>query len=202
MYTYIKGKLIQADPSHAIVEAGGIGYLVKISPGCFTRLPQAGQTVQLFTSFIVRENSQTLYGFLGVDERDVFDVLMNVSGIGPKLALSLVGHMTLTDLQTAVGKSDALSISKVPGIGKKTAERLIVEMRDKLPNMFHKKTADYAVSFPKGSRMQIAHDVAGALVNLGYHHTKAQKAAAQVVDTHAESEDLSFLIRESLKAVQ
>ena len=198
MYAYIRGKLIQSDPSHALIDVNGIGYLIKISAGCFSNLPQAGKTLQLYTSFIVRENSQALYGFFTAAERDVFDVLLNVSGIGPKLALSLVGHMTLTDLQAAVGRADSKAISRVPGVGKKTAERLIVEMRDKLPNMFHKTASDFAVSVPLDSRSQ---DIIGALVNLGYNQTQAQKAAQKILETHSDTEDLSHLIRESLKVV-
>jgi len=198
MYAYIRGKLIESDPSGAVVDVNGVGYEIKISAGCFSRLPQAGESVQLFTSFVVRENSQALYGFLSSAERDLFDVLLNVSGIGPKLALSLVGHMTLTDLQAAVGQGNAKAISRVPGVGKKTAERLIVEMRDKLPNMFHKTVSELAVSLPADSRSQ---DITGALVNLGYNQAQAQKAAQKILKTHGDTEDLSVLIRESLKVV-
>jgi len=198
MYAYMQGKLVQSGPSKAVIDVNGIGYLIQISAGCFSHLPPVGENIQLYTAFIVRENSQALYGFFKAEERDVFNVLLNVSGIGPKLALSLVGHMTLTDLQAAVGQADAKAISKVPGVGKKTAERLIVEMRDKLPNMFHKKVSEYAVSVPLDSRSQ---DIVGALVNLGYNQTQALKAAQKTLDIHSETSDLALLIRESLKLV-
>jgi len=202
MYAYLRGKLVKSDPSHAILDVNGVGYTIKISAGCFSKLPQVGKEVQLYTSFIVRENLQALYGFFAAEERDVFEVLMNVSGIGPKLALSLVGHMTLTDLQAAVGRSDTKAISRVPGVGKKTAERLIVEMRDKLPNMFHKSAAEYAVPIPSDPRSQAMQDVVGALVNLGYHHAQSLQTAKKILEKHSEKEDLSVLIRESLKMVK
>ncbi|NGX58748.1 MAG: Holliday junction ATP-dependent DNA helicase RuvA [Chlamydiae bacterium] len=201
MYAYIQGKLVHSDPSFVLIDVNGVGYSIRISVGCFSNLPQIGGQLQLYTSFIVRENSQTLYGFISPKERDVFEVLMNVSGIGPKLALSLVGHMTLTDLQSAVSRSDFRVISRVPGIGKKTAERLVVEMRDKLPNMFSKTPSDYAISVPSDPRSQTAQDIAGALVNLGYKQVKAQQAAQKTLEDFSETEDLSILIRESLKLI-
>ena len=128
-------------------------------------------------------------------------MLINISGIGPKLALSLVGHMSLTDLQSAVINADSKFISRVPGVGKKTAERLIVEMRDKLPDMFGKNPSEYQVIVAAGSGSQLSRDIAGALVNLGYNQIKAQTAAQKTIESRSESSDLSVLIREALKFV-
>ena len=201
MYVHLRGKLIEPSPSHIVVDVGGIGYKVFISASCFSKLPQTGSEVFLHTSFIVRENFQALYGFLTSKERDVFEVLINISGIGPKLALSLVGHMSLTDLQSAVINADSKFISRVPGVGKKTAERLIVEMRDKLPDMFGKNPSEYQVIVAAGSGSQLSRDIAGALVNLGYNQIKAQTAAQKTIESRSESSDLSVLIREALKFV-
>lgn len=201
MYAYIKGTLVQSEPSNALLDVNGVGYSIRISAGCFSKLPQIGDTVQLYTSFVVRENSQTLYGFMSSKERDVFEVLLNVSGIGPKLALSLVGHMTLTDLQNAISRSDYRVISRVPGIGKKTAERLVVEMRDKLPNMFSKTPSDYSIPVASDPKSQMTQDIMGALVNLGYTQAKAQQAAQKTLEDFSENENLAKLIRESLKFV-
>ncbi len=201
MYAHLQGKLFESRPSFVIVEAGGVGYKILISASCFSKLPQAGETIFLHTSFICRENSQALYGFLTSKERDVFEVLINISGIGPKLALSLVGHMTLADLHSAVISADAKSISRVPGVGKKTAERLIVEMKGKLPNMFGKDPSEYAIQISSEGAADLSQDIIGALINLGYNQAKAQSAAKKSLEKHSESADLSILIREALKFV-
>lgn len=199
MYAHLQGKLIESCPSHVIVDVGGVGYKVFISAGVFSKLPGKEEEIFLYTSFIVRENMQSLYGFLTAKERDVFEVLININGIGPKLALSLVGHMTLADLQSAVSRADAKAISRVPGVGKKTAERLIVEMKGKLPGLFGKKPSDFSVEMPLGS--QISSDIMGALINLGYSPVKAHTAAKETVEKYASSSDLSELIREALKVI-
>ena len=145
MIAFIKGKLAHASPASVIVDAGGIGYKIFIPANLYNALPQIGSEVLLQTSFVVRELSQTLYGFLSAHDRDVFEALMGVTGIGPKTALAVIGHLSVHDLQRAIAGHDIMTISKVPGIGKKTAERLIIEMRDKLPAMFAHDPADFAV---------------------------------------------------------
>jgi len=140
-----KGKLAHSSPASIIIDAGGIGYKIFIPANIFNALPQIGSEVMLQTSFVIRELSQTLYGFLSAHERDVFEALMGVTGIGPKTALAVIGHLSVHDLQRSIAGHDIATISKVPGIGKKTAERLIIEMRDKLPAMFAHDPADFAV---------------------------------------------------------
>src|SRR5437868_894036 len=128
MYAFIKGLLVQSSPMSVIVETNGIGYRVFIPANVFGKLPQINHQVILHLSYVVRELSQTLYGFHSESERDLFEELMGVTGIGPKMALNVIGHLSLQDLQRAVSSHDIVSLSKVPGIGKKTAERLIIEM--------------------------------------------------------------------------
>ncbi len=119
MFAFIKGELVYASPLNVIVETNGIGYKIFVPASVFSKLPQLGNAVFLHVSYVVRELSHTLYGFLSVQERDLFEMLMGVTGIGPKLALSLIGHMILHDLKKAITNGEIVVICKVPGIGKK-----------------------------------------------------------------------------------
>ncbi|MCB1149460.1 MAG: Holliday junction branch migration protein RuvA [Chlamydiia bacterium] len=190
MYSFLKGTLFESSPAFCVLDVQGVGFKVYISLNTYSKLPQTGKVLTLFTSFVVREQSHALYGFLTTKERDLFEVLINVSGIGPKLALSLIGHMTFEDLSNAVTKADAKSISKVPGIGKKTAERLIVEMRDKL--------GVKTTLLPMSTK---AADLSSALVNLGYSQAVADKATIKTLEKNPDEENFSQLIRHALTIV-
>jgi Holliday junction DNA helicase RuvA len=200
MFAYIKGELISSTTFTAILETGGIGYLIYIPVNVSAKLPQMGNQVLLHTSFVVRELSQTLYGFLASQERDLFETLMGVTGIGPKLALSMIGHMPLSDLHRAVSNGDLPKLCKIPGIGKKTAERLIIELRDKLPEVESHSPADLSIqiSDPKAHKIR---DAMSALINLGYNSATAQKAIKKTIGDFPEEVDLSTLITHSLKNV-
>src|SRR5688500_550395 len=124
MYAYIKVILIEATISNVILEAYGIGYKIYTPVNLFSQLPQIVEIILLHTSFIIRKNSQTLYRFLSSQERDLFEALQGVTGIGPKVALCIIGHITTKSLALAISQADIPAISKIPGIGKKTAERL------------------------------------------------------------------------------
>lgn len=200
MYAFIKGELVSVTPVKAIVEASGIGYLIFIPPNVFGKLPQLGNQVFLHTSFVVRELSQTLYGFLSEHERDLFETLMGVTGIGPKLALSIIGHLPLHDLHRAVSNGDLPKLCKVPGIGKKTAERLVIELRDKLPDVESHSPSELSIqlSDPKSHKIR---DAMSALINLGYNSMTAQKAIKKTLGDFSEEIDLPTLITHSLKNV-
>ena len=183
----------------AVVEAGGIGYKIFIPANLYGKLPQIGAEVVLHLSFIVREASHALYGFLRAEERDLFEELMNVSGIGPKIAISLVGHMALEDFYKAVGNGDIPAISNVPGIGKKTAERLILEMRDKLTKSTKfALPMEFAESSPHAQKIA---DGINALINLGYNQATAQKAITKSLKSLTDATDLPTLITQALKNV-
>jgi len=200
MFAYIKGKLVDANPLSVIVDVGGIGYKIFISARAFGQLPKHGETVFLHTAFIVREASQTLYGFLASGERELFEALLNVSGVGPKLALALIGHLTLEDLQRAINAADTYSLSKVPGVGKRTAERLIVELKDKLPALFPR---DIATSPEVTGNLGpvLIKDAVSALVNLGYTQAIAKKAIQDSLKELPEDVKLPVLITTALKNV-
>lgn len=200
MFAYIKGILAHASPSNVVIEAGGVGYKIFIPASMFSRLPHLGTELSLHTSFVVREQAQTLYGFLTTHERDFFEALMGVTGIGPKIALALIGHMPLNELQQAISMEDTATLCRVPGIGKKGAERLIIEMRDKVAIHAH-NPGDFAIHSHCDPRAQTVNDAMSALINLGYTQATAQKAIKKTLKDIPEGIDVSALIATALKHV-
>ncbi len=196
MYEYIKGALISSTPSKAIVETQGIGFCILIPLNNFSKLPPLGSTVTLFTSFIVRQEAQRLFGFLTSHERDLFESLVEVSAIGPKTALCLIGHMEIGDLQVAISQGDIKLICKIPGIGKKTAERLIVEMRDKIKKGIDRSAS--SIQGPIGQQGTIS-DAISALIHLGYNSVQAQKAIQAALAQNQEEPELGRLITSALR---
>lgn len=196
MMEYIKGILTGASLEKTIIEASGIGYRISIPLNNYTKLPKIGEPLQLFLSTVIREDSHKHYGFLTLEERDLFEILTQISGIGPKTALALLGHLEAADLQIALSSSDVQSICKAPGIGKKTAERLIIEMRDKV-----QKNPITKISLPSSrtSHTSIAQDALSALVNLGYPSASAQKAVCATIEEMEDGADLAKVITHSLK---
>ncbi len=199
MYEFIKGKLIEATPCKAVVETQGIGFCLLIPFNHFAKLPKAGETVTLFTSFVVREDSQKLFGFLTRHERDLFESLIEVSGVGPKTGLCLVGHMEVGELQAALSQGNIQRICKIPGIGKKTAERLVVEMRDKMK----KEIGASSVHPLQGSQGQqgVVADAISALINLGYNNQQSQKAIQAALEKTQGEPELAKLITAALRQI-
>lgn len=200
MFAYLKGIIASSTPSYVIVEVNGIGYILYIPARVFAQIPQLGQKVQFYTSFIVREASQDLYGFLTPHDRDFFEVLLNVSGIGPKTALNLIGHLTFGELQGAILQQNIPLLTKVPGIGKKTAERLVVELKDKVLD-FAPDPSEHAVNMHVDPQSRQIQDAMMALVNLGYNQNTAQKAIKLSLKELTEETDLATLITVALKNV-
>jgi Holliday junction DNA helicase RuvA len=189
MYTYLKGILNQATPLLAIVDVQGVGYAVSIPLNTYTKLPPVGSSLLLHVSFVVREDAHRLYGFLAEEERDLFELFIAISGIGPKTALALIGHIDLTDLQAAIGQGNSAFLCKIPGIGKKTAERLIVELKDKTAKLSKKSTPTV-----KG-----AGDAISALIHLGYNAAQAQKAVQAALKSGPKEPELAALITSALR---
>jgi len=198
MFAYIKGTLIHVSPMAAIIESCGIGYKIFIPASAFAQMPHQNEAIIMHLSFVVREQAQTLYGFFSANERDFFEALLGVTGIGPKLALALIGHMPLHDLQKAIADEDTASICRVPGIGKKGAERLIIEMRDKIAAFGH---VDISISTPNNPQKQKISDAMNALINLGYNQMTAQKAIQKSLKDSSEEIELGELISCALKHV-
>lgn len=201
MIAYIKGRLVQATPLAVIIETNGLGYKIFIPASAFSKLPQIDEETILYTSFVVRELSHTLYGFNTAQDRDLFEALLNVTGIGPKIAISVIGHLSAQELHQAILNHDITSISKVPGIGKKTAERLIIEMRDKIGSILPFDPTEYAVQTNLDPKVQQISDAMSALVNLGYNQITAQKAIKKTLKEISETLSLSDLITISLKNI-
>jgi holliday junction DNA helicase RuvA len=170
MIAHLRGKLIARHPNQAIVETGGVGYDVVISVPTFSQLPPLGSEVSLHIHTHVREDQIALYGFLRAEEKHLFEKLITVSGIGPKLAITILSGMAADEMVNAIRNNDIARLTKIPGIGKKTAERLVLELRDKLPA----GQTELAQAVPALSAVQ--EDVLSALVNLGYQRAAAEKA--------------------------
>lgn len=200
MFAYLKGILVHTTPLNVTLDVNGIGYQIFTPLSSLEKLPPLGETIQFHTSFVVREFAHTLYGFLTMEERDVFEDLLNVTGIGPKLAINLIGHLSLRALQTAVFNQDIMTLCKIPGVGKKTAERLIVELKDKLSQL-PQSSLDHSYVIKLDPKKQQIQDAVLALINLGYNQSKAQKAIQNGLKEVPENFDLAALITCSLKHV-
>ncbi|MCB1114216.1 MAG: Holliday junction branch migration protein RuvA [Chlamydiia bacterium] len=198
MFSYLNGTLSEATPSNATIDIQGVGYQAQITPTTYNALPQTGQKVMLFTSFVVRENAHTLYGFLTKEEKGLFESLLDVSGVGPKMALSLTGHLSPEELFGAIVKQDVKLLSKVPGIGKKTAERMILDLKDKAAKIAGAHPKNYLINLPLDQETE---DALSALTNLGYTPSVAEKALKKVRESHPEGLSLGELITQALRAI-
>ena len=194
MYEAIRGTLKEKEPLKAVVEAAGISYRLAIPLSTYTRLPALETSVHLFLTQVVREDAHILYAFLIKEERDLFETLIGLSGIGPKTAAGIIGHMELGAFHRAIGAADIRILSKLPGIGKKTAERLVIEMRDKVKG----KEKDLPVHL-RASGGDLASDAVSALMNLGYNPIDAQKAVQAARQDKKEETDLGRLITAALQ---
>ena len=174
MIAHLRGRLITRHPNQAIVDAGGVGYDVTISVPTFSELPPLGGEVSLHIHTHVREDQLALYGFLRPEEKQLFEKLLTVSGIGPKLAITILSGMPTDEMVNAIRGNDVARLTKIPGIGKKTAERMVLELRDKLAVAGNEPAA----VMPSFSALQ--EDVLSALVNLGYQRAAAEKALGAV----------------------
>ena len=195
MIAHLRGTLLAKHPQQAIVEAGGVGYDVVISIPTFTALPAEGVEVALHIHTQVREDTLALYGFLDPAEKRVFERLITVSGVGPKLAVTILSGLTAERLVAAIRGQDHATLTLIPGVGKKLAERLVVELKDKLDDM-----ASAPLQAQAGP---MAEDVLSALLNLGYQRPAAQKAIAAAVSKDKKLADhFDALFRAALAAIR
>jgi holliday junction DNA helicase RuvA len=172
MIAHLRGKLLVKHPNQAIVDVAGVGYDVTITIPTYSELPGPGSEVALHIHTHVREDAIALYGFLRIAEKSLFEKLLTVSGIGPKLAITILSGMPADEMVNAIRGGDVARLTRIPGIGKKTAERMVLELRDKLPPT----AAGAEVSVPALNAVE--EDVISALVNLGYQRPAAEKALA------------------------
>ncbi|HEX4426355.1 MAG TPA: Holliday junction branch migration protein RuvA [Terriglobales bacterium] len=172
MIAHLRGKLLAKHPNQAIVETSGVGYDVVITVPTFSDLPGLGSEVALHIHTHVREDQIALYGFLRPTEKTLFEKLITVSGIGPKLAITILSGMAADEMVGSIRGNDIARLTRIPGIGKKTAERMVLELRDKLP------AQGTEVVTPVSSLSAMEEDVLSALMNLGYQRPAAEKALA------------------------
>ncbi|MFT4114584.1 Holliday junction branch migration protein RuvA [Silvibacterium sp.] len=196
MIAHLRGRLFSKQPGQAIVEAGGVGYDVTITIPTFTSLPAEGAEVALFIHTQVREDLLALFGFLDLNEKRLFERLITVSGVGPKLAVTILSGLSTEMLVGAIRGQDHATLTRIPGVGKKLAERLVVELKDKLEDMASAPAAVVSAG-PAGE------DVLSALVNLGYQRLAAQKAIETAVAKDKELGDhFDELFRAALKVIR
>ena len=194
MIAHLRGKVLAKHPNQAVVETGGVGYDVTISVPTFSDLPPVGSEVALFIHTHVREDALALYGFLRSSEKLLFEKLITVSGIGPKLAITILSGMAADEMVGAIRGNDVARLTRIPGIGKKTAERMVLELRDKLPQAG-------PISVPAAAPISaVEEDVLSALANLGYQRVAAEKALA-IATKNGKGGSFDALFREALSSL-
>ena len=184
----VSGTLLEKNPPQVVVDVGGVGYEIDVPMSTFYNLPKLHEKVVLFAHLVVREDAQLLYGFGTEAERATFRQLLKVSGVGPKVALAVLSGMSVNDLAAAVALQESGRLTKVPGIGKKTAERLLLELKDRLK-------VDVRISVAGDTAVSSAADILNALISLGYNDKEAQYAIKQL----ASDVSVSDGIRQALK---
>jgi Holliday junction DNA helicase, RuvA subunit len=200
MITFLEGSLEEALPNQIVVNVGGVGYQVLIPLSSFERLPPPGSRVKILTQLVVREDEHLLIGFWTRGERDLYRLLVHhVTGVGPKLALAILSGMSIEMFKASVVAGDVAAISKISGVGKKTAERVVLELKDKL-GVAAEWEASSARNAPTPEEAAV-HDAVLALISLGYKQVEAHKAIKRVLDGLASTEDRSSetLVRHALK---
>ena len=194
MIALLRGVLVEKHPNQAIVEAGGVGYDVTVPVSTFTRLPDTGAEIRLRIYTHVREDTLALYGFLTQDEKSLFEKLIGVSGIGPTLAVKILSGLAAADLIHAISRGEVERLVRIPGVGKKTAERMVLELRDKLPASSAEEAEPAALS-------PIDQDVLSALLNLGCGRPQAEAAVRQAKADSVPG-DFEMLFRRALELVR
>lgn len=194
MITFLRGTLVEKQPTRAVLDVGGVGYEVMIPLSSYDRLPLTGESCYILTVDHVREDAHLLFGFMSDDEREMFGTLTGVSGIGPKLALSALSGLTVRDIKAAVVEGDIKRISSISGVGKKMAERIIVELRHRISA----GDALEAVAGGSGETNDELRDAMLALVALGYKADDAQKMVTKVIGVHPDASTVETIIKFAL----
>jgi len=191
MIGYLTGKIISKKPTQILLDVNGVGYLINISITTFEKLPADAEMVSLFTYLAVKEDSLDLYGFFTIAEKDMFKMLISISGIGPKLGQSILSGIEIEDLKEAIKTGNVARIISIPGIGRKTAERLIVELRDKVESL------GAGVEFALTGAPSVRNDAVAALASLGYNQKNSEKIVRDII-TSSPNIAIEDLIKEAL----
>jgi Holliday junction DNA helicase RuvA len=201
----LQGILLSKGEADVLLDVQGVGYEVEVPASTLYQLPDPGQSLVLHTHFVVREDAQHLYGFLELRDRSLFRLLLKVNGVGPKLALGLMSGMESARFVSAVARDDVAALTKIPGVGRKTAERLIIELRDKLPawELEHGRTP-HTAPVAKSAKQDNFQEAEQALISLGYKPNEASRAivhAATQLEASEQDPGTEQLIRAALKTL-
>lgn len=199
MYEYISGKLMTKNPTEIVVDVGGIGYLIAIPLSTYENIAQPGESVKLLTHFKVREDDQSLYGFSTESERELFRLLIDVSGIGARTAISILSGASVNEFKQRIMNNDVKALTLIPGIGKKTAQRIIVELGEKLPKLSSGDTAPSISGF--GGHNEVMDEAIRALVSLGYNKAAAEKSVTKALAELGDKATLEQYIKTALNLI-
>jgi Holliday junction DNA helicase RuvA len=191
----VRGRLVRKEPQEAVVDVGGVGYRVAIPLSTFYRIGEVGDEVSLLTHTHVREDTLALFGFFTSGEQALFERLIAISGVGPKLALSILSGIEAPDLVSALRTSDVTRLTRIPGVGKKTAERLVLELKDKVQDL-----AALGEPAPTGPAAATKEDLVSALVHLGYSRPEAERGVDRALKENGEGR-FEDLLRRTLRAL-
>ena len=199
MITFLEGVLVERHPTRAVVACGGVGYEVAIPLSTFDRLPEQGAACRILTRLIVREDAHLLFGFASQSERALFDLLLVVSRVGPKLALAVLSGLSVPQIRQAIAFQDAAMLASVPGVGRKTAERIVVELKDRIEKGM--TTAEGLIVGRGGQRGGPMEEAMAALIALGYTRSEAQEAVAHAArDLGGKQPSTEDVVRAALAA--
>jgi len=200
MYEFLAGKIVRKEPTRLALEVGGVGFELAIPLSTYHSLGNLGEEIRLWTHFLVREDAHSLYGFKTEEERDLFRLLLSVTGIGPKMSLAILSGMGTAELRKAIAEGSIPTLTAISGVGRKTAERLIVELREKI--LLLGPRSEPAVSLRPTTEDRLLEDSLQALVSLGYRRPEAKRALEKVlVEKNGGSFSVEDLIRASLKYI-
>jgi len=192
----IRGKLVLLDEHTILVDVGGIGYELEVTANTLSTLPRVGQDVVLFTHLSIREDAHSLFGFVSVGERDLFRTLIKISGVGPKLALNLLSGMDVVDLARCIRDADVARLVKLPGVGRKTAERLVVELKDRIDRLV--RIPDEMRPRAGDTTRQVIEEAERALIQLGYRPAEASRA---IGIAYVQGQSTEEVVRRALKSM-
>jgi Holliday junction DNA helicase RuvA len=199
MIAHLRGRLLEKSPGRVVLECGGVGYEAAVSIPTFAAMPEPGSEAALHIYTHVREDQLALFGFSQKNEKRLFEKLLSISGVGPKLALTILSGLEPERLIAAIRSSDHAMLTRIPGVGKKTAERVALELKDKLEDL-----AAGAPAVRASAAGAVGNDVLSALVNLGYPQVAAERAISKVVESNPQAASLDFetLFRAAMAAVR
>lgn len=186
----LNGKLLEKNPPQIVLDVAGVGYEVDVPMSTFYNLPALGESVQLLTHFAVREDGHFLYGFATAAERTAFRQLLKISGIGAKIALAVLSGLSVSELSNAIARQDVAMLTRVPGIGKKTAERMMLELKGKMPQL-----EDVTVNASALAASESSSDVLNALLSLGYNEKEAASALKQIPADASTSDGIRLALK-------